>query len=532
MKRPFPFLWLLIFLLASLLLFAGGRIVGLDEETTYRMTVNLIERRQLTLDRQTFLLAVQTFPAFLPRVKPLEIITAWIVSGVDGQTYPLYTHAQALLQLPLYLVGRVTGGPATSLTAAAMARVAVALLNPIVVAITGWLIVVFASTWGFSRRLSLSLGLIYSWGSMALAYTHTHFSDPALALFITLGAYSAYRAKEASPARWLLVAGIALGAAVYLRERTLIIVPFFVLYVALTRRARSVWPWAMLMLPLVVAGATLGAWNWLRFGSPLTASYTDGIPGTGFNTPLFIGLFGLLFSPGKGLLIYNPIVCLGLIRLFSMRRRRAEAALYLTLILSSLVFYGSYNFWTGGWNWGPRYLLPCVPLLLLAAGDWLNAQSKPSRRSPFIILAAATFALNVPAILVDHSRYLYGFGERDPEHYLKRSTLSVEDSPLIQQWPAAFEMAALYTQPAAWQAAREVVANYLNRHQAENDPESLRNQLLWADEFFRLNVPDFWFVHLWLLGFSPVAISLVVLILLTAALAAGLQVFKELRAGS
>jgi hypothetical protein len=37
---------------------------------------------------------------------------------------------------------------------------------------------------------------------------------------------------------------------------------------------------------------------------------------------------------------------------------------------------------------------------------------------------------------------------------------------------------------------------------------------LWIDEFFRLNVPDFWFIHLLMLGFSPASIILTVTALL------------------
>jgi hypothetical protein len=397
----------------------------------------------------------------------------------------------------------------------AVLRLAVTLLNPIVIALTGWLIAVFGLQWGFSRRLSAGLGVLYCWGTMALAYSHTQFSDPTLTLFITLAVYAVYRARGANATRWFGAAGSALGAALYLRERALIIVPLFIAYAVLTRRLRTIWQWVALLVPLTLGLLALGMWNWLRFGTPLMVGYAAGVPGTGFVTPLLMGLYGLSLSPGKGLLIYNPIAWLGLLGLVTLvRQRRAEGLFFTSLALAPLLFYASYTFWTGGWNWGPRYLLPLLPLLLLSAGEWFTAHPSRGRRNLLVALSVMTVALNLPAMLVDHSRYLVDFGERDPDHYLSRAIIRVEDAPVMQQWPTVLKLAALYTRPETWQAARQAIEQHLQNTNGSRDLDDLNTSMLWADEFFRLNTPDFWFVHLPLLGFSPFIVALVTFALL------------------
>ena len=45
--------------------------------------------------------------------------------------------------------------------------------------------------------------------------------------------------------------------------------------------------------------------NWSRYGSPLTFSFSV-LQHTTFSTPLLLGLYGLLISPGKGLLLLHP----------------------------------------------------------------------------------------------------------------------------------------------------------------------------------------------------------------------------------
>ncbi len=526
MIRRVPFFWLLIFLVTSLLLLAGGRLAPRDEETAFRMTANLIERGQLTLTQQDFTVEPQAYPAFLPQTAPRTQATTWIVPGPNGESYPLYTHAQPILQVPLYLLGRIIGGAPIDFASMAWLRFFVALLNPIVIALTGWLIALFGSRWGFSARLCIGLGVMYSLGTMAVVYSHTNFSDPLLALCFTLAAYAAYRADNDRRARWLIITGMALGLALYLRERALIWLPLYLGYLLFTRRARTLGHWLAVLIPIGLGAAALALWNSVRFGSPVVIGYASWVADTGFEAPLFLGLFGLLISPGKGLLLYNPIVWLGILGLFSMlRRRRAESIFFMAFCAAALLFYGRYNFWTGGWNWGPRYLLPLLPFLLLAAGDWVQAHPTRLRRTVLVTLCIVTLALNLPAVLVDQSRYLVSLEGRDPQHYLDRSILRVEDSPLVQQWPVAIDLAKWYAQPDTWTAAQQAIEQHLATRAGDGSFEALSTRLMWVDEFFRLNVPDFWFIHLPLLGLSSVFVSALALLLAGAAIFSAWQVW-------
>ncbi len=351
-----------------------------------------------------------------------------------------------------------------------------------------------------------------------------------IALLILLAVYAVYAARggRRAPA-WLIVAGASLGLTVFIRERSAIMIPPFILYVYLCHR-RVLWRgWAAFFAPLVVFAVIIGLFNWSRYGSPLTFGFSA-LQHTSFSTPLVLGLYGLLISPGKGLLLYNPIAWAGFIGLAIMfRTRRKEAILFALMILAELLFFAVYEFWTGGWNWGPRYIMPVLPLLVLAAGEWVHVNPTRLRQTILVALCVIGFVLNLPAVLVDHSRYLVDFGERDPQHYLDRSILNLADSPLTQQWPMVFEVASLYTQPATWQAAREAVIEHLNDYAGDGSLESLSTHALWFDEFFRLNTPDFWFVHLPLLGFSLFSVGLLALVLLSVTIFSAWKVGLMLR---
>lgn len=110
------------------------------------------------------------------------------------------------------------------------------------------------------------------------------------------------------------------------------------------------------------------AYNYLRTGNPFTGVYVA--QGTvSFDTPLLQGLYGLLFSPGKGLVwLAPPLLLLCWSGWRRWRTQRWEAGLVLAVFVPMLVFYAMYHFWEGGVSWGPRYLLPFVPLLVLMSG--------------------------------------------------------------------------------------------------------------------------------------------------------------------
>lgn len=528
-QRPL-FDWLLILLLAVLLLLAGGRLAPQDEETTYRTTANLIESGRVTITEQHFTLEPQAYPGFLPSTQPRDLLTTWAVPGRDGQLYPQFMPGQAYLNIPLYWIGRLLGGD-LSVHAVMLTRFTTALMNPIIVALTGWLIAVFAGRLGHSTQLSIGLGLTYALGSLAFAYASTYFSEPLIALMITLAAYAVFCARDdqARVKCWLLIAGAALALAVYTRERSAIMLPAFFLYVWLTHRRLRFSAWLALFAPIVVVGSIIGLTNWQRFGSPTTFGFSV-LQHTTFTTPLVLGAYGLLISPGKGLLLYTPIAWIGLIGLMVMRRqRRAEALLFGLTVIVEIGFFATYEFWTGGWNWGPRYILPVAPLLILAAGEWVHVKPTSLRRAVIIVLCVIGVVLNLPAALVDQSRYLVDFGERDPDHYLERSTMRIGDSPLIRQWSTVFEVASMYARPETWMAAQQAIDTHLQSYRGDNDLESLSTHLMWVDEFFRLNVPDFWFVHLILLGFSPIVVGLIVAALLGVVILAGRHVWLMIR---
>jgi hypothetical protein len=95
-----------------------------------------------------------------------------------------------------------------------------------------------------------------------------------------------------------------------------------------------------------------------------------------FSTPLLLGLYGLLLSAGKSVLLFSPPLTLGLVgwrRFAGTPEGRQDAVLFAALATSQLLLYACWWDWSGDDAWGPRFLVPGVVLMTIpavAALEW------------------------------------------------------------------------------------------------------------------------------------------------------------------
>jgi len=247
-------------------------------------------------------------------------------------------------------------------------------------------------------RWSLVLVLLYFFGtsvrtiaSQALwQHSGVHLAV-ALALSLVLREESVGYGRE-------LVAGLALGLGTVVRQTTALV-------------ALGIGGLSPRRLLAGLAGAAIGAapllaYNYLAFGSPLEQGY-----GTKpFDAPIATGLYGLLLSPSRGLLIYTPYLIFALAALLRAWRWPGETARRLRTLslvwLATLVLYASYAEWWGGRVFGTRFLDDLAPLLFaaLAWGIGTGMLRTVVTRALFGVLAAWSFLLfNAAALVYDQS---------------------------------------------------------------------------------------------------------------------------------
>lgn len=242
--------------------------------------------------------------------------------------------------------------------------------------------------------------LLVGLGSPLGSYCSSDFSEPlqaaALGGTLALSFGAALATASGRSLRLAAAAGAAAGFAVLLKSSLATVAPLLLLPLAAASTLRG----RRLLAGAAGAAAPVSAWlafEIVRFGAPFS-----GYGGEGFSHPLADGLWRLLVGPNRGLLFFFPVAVLaaaGLARSLgpvgdAPRRLAAVSSLAATLVL--LVTAASWWAWHGVGGWGPRLLVPAVPLLAPWAAVVVGGIGERPRR----LLVGLSIALNIPPLLV------------------------------------------------------------------------------------------------------------------------------------
>jgi hypothetical protein len=171
------------------------------------------------------------------------------------------------------------------------------------------------------------------------------------------------------------------------------------------------------------------AHNYLRFGNP----FNNGYDGEGFTTPIWKGLGGLLFSPGKSIFLYSPVLlALPFAVAGFWRRARAEALIIGLISLITLIYYSMWWAWDGSWSWGPRFLVPLLPFLVLPLGTLLQ-KSRFWIGVLFVGLLPLAVLVQMLGVAIDVNLYMIAISNNpalSPDGFVWKP----EASPLVDHW--------------------------------------------------------------------------------------------------
>lgn len=337
--------------------------MGGDEWPHRLLPLALLRFRTLNLD------------PFLSVIAPDGVLPYFAVE-VGGRVISQYPPGTGLLAVPFYLPSVLMGPEVPTHLFAKVAA-------------SGMVAIAAGFVFAALRRLGASPGpALWTTAVFALATPVFSMASQSLAhspgtLLVAALLYSAVRSTSAP--RFAVLAGLVAGAAVAVRPAT---AP------AVLPIAALCWWWAReVRLPMVVAAAipvvvqldyNLVTTGRITGGYALAAERfaSIGLPEMGFTNPL-PGIAGLLASPGRGLLFYSPVVLLAAWEAVRAFRKRAPtspdapvggltsrrvAALLVAAGISlgaTVVFFGSFTVWWGGFSYGPRYLCEVMPMAAL-----------------------------------------------------------------------------------------------------------------------------------------------------------------------
>ncbi len=262
-------------------------------------------------------------------------------------------------------------------------------------------------------------------------YTACGFTEPlqaACLVFAVTFAVLSSRAEGRPASRLAFAGGFCAGWLVLTKVVNLLFFPLALLpllvgaFPPARDRLRA---WAAAAVGVALPVAAMLVFEVVRFGRPFS-SYARG---QSFSHPPLDGAWRLLVGPNKGLFLHFP---LGLLAVFGfvalVRRRETRGAAVATLALAGafLALYSSWWAWDGSGGWGPRFLVPLVPLLAGAAGA---AAGTPARRAAGVALVVLGAAVNALGTFQAEAATFY---------YVSSTGLARVTRALYEEYPTSF----------------------------------------------------------------------------------------------
>ena len=345
--------------------------------------------------------------------------------GVPGRGGELYSSRYPLLPVmaaPLVGLGmgldRLFGLPEEYILPSFTALSA-NLFSVLVLAATAALTAALSRRFGSTYRGAYGAALALAFGTSLLVYGRMFYADPLLGLITAACLYMACDRRR--PAWLVLLAGLGVLA----KPAGILLGPVIALYLLLKRCA--LWVWLSPLTGSLGGLLVYMGYNHLRFGDWLTF-------GQDASRFTLAGIseraWGLVFSPGVGggLLWYCPVVPLAALGSWYLIKRKALEVMTVWLMLGSYVLlHACWSF--GGWNWGPRFLLPTLPGLCALAGA--------SRlRKGLLVLVLVGLLANGSTLGSLFTRYYYEKAAVSDYQALALQS-DWRDAPLFNGWQAA-----------------------------------------------------------------------------------------------
>lgn len=283
-------------------------------------------------------------------------------------------------------------------------------------AITGTFLLLYLLGLKIKFKIAVLLSLVSIFTTNLFALSKHSFAHMMFTAALIVTVYSIKKSSQSKKLIWFILAGISYGITIiaYNQSFVLTIIPLCLFYflnnVKNPKKSRLKQIALDLIVFLTSALPFLIGYYWIEKTRGIglesvrfITRYAE-VSAAKLNIPVVIeGLYGQLFSPGRSIFIYSPLLLIIILFWFKLNRKiLPELIFFITLSLSYIGFYSTFYtigkrgegvtaLWPGELSWGPRYLTVLIPFGMILVAYIYTKITKLQKRIIFLPLALIGF---------------------------------------------------------------------------------------------------------------------------------------------
>lgn len=302
------------------------------------------------------------------------------------------------------------------------------LLNIFVTALTALSFYVIALRHGYSLWTAWCGAFIFGTATLALPYSRWLFREPLMALFALWAFASAFQIRQhlsnnQRPYAALVILVISTVGMILTKQVAILFVPgLFLCLMPPLRALRRYLPILAALFGVVVLFLLVIAlinpdfgderYNLARWLNPANLGFDY----------IVESLLGYQFSPARSIWLYSPVLLLGCIGAIPLLKQPDTRWLVIGIVVTLLLTTAAYGalrfgaYWSGGWNWGPRYTLPIIPLWMLLVLPVIKhiAQAPRWQQLTFSLIVLVSVSLQLVGIGVPYTDFYNQYYPQTP----------------------------------------------------------------------------------------------------------------------
>ncbi len=391
------------------------------ERGRYALVMSIVENRSLSFTRE------------------IAQFIGTDLGYINGEFVSLFAPGVSFLALPLYVLGKSFH----------MAQVFTFSLSSIFALLNVLLIFAIVNKLTKNKPASVAAGLTFLFATTAWSYAGTLYQHHATT-FLLLAAF--YTLTFRTNSLTALLVGILFGISIFVEyPNAIFFIPFLILLTAkhISSKETSkklvikIKPSIFLgLIGLMISLAPSFLYNYHAYGDPLQLSGTiqrireikvdpstnevllppkqvkEKNPFRYFKLEKLPNSMDVLMtSKDRGLVIFSPVILLGILGIYPLyKRKRALCYALVGGVASILLLYGMWGDPWGGWAFGPRYLIPAMAQLAILLGlAMVNYGKKLWFATVYLLTLGYSLLVSVagalttsqipPSVEVDYVRY-------------------------------------------------------------------------------------------------------------------------------